>query len=236
MPLRCLDCQTRLLEHASETDVRHDDVRAHLDSCATCAKFAVRAALHRRAFGDLVRLGIPSELDGRVVAACHAGYRQERAVARIANLARWNVPTELDRKVLEPQDGRSLVERSTAPDVLDRLVSEDLRDPAKAIARRFAGRLERLRAPAELRRRVERVFGARVTARMPRLPRFLQLAAAVLLVAVGGGLFLMRPKPERRYSFEVRHASAQASVDPMIRGMLNGLSGGLLDATQGGQR
>lgn len=236
MSLYCLECQDRLLEHASETGVLHDDVRAHLDSCAVCTQFAARAALHRRAMGELARLPPPSELDGRVVAACHAGYRQERAIARIADLARWNVPTELDSKVLEPQDGRSLVERSAAPDVLDRLVSEDLRDPSKAITRRFAGRLERLSAPADLRRRVERLFGARVAARMPRASLFLRAAVVVLLVAVGGGLFLMRgDKPERRYSFEVRHASAQA-VDPMIRGMLNGLSGGLLDATQKGER
>lgn len=209
------------------------DTRAHLDSCAVCAAFAERASLVRRGFGELTRLGVPAELDGRVVAAFHGGYRQARAVSQVAHLARWNVPGELDRKVLEPR----ALERTKTPDVLDRLVSEDLRDPSKAIARRFAGRLARLTAPPELRRRVERVFGPRDVTRARRAPRILQLAAAVLIVALGGGVLWMRGKSERpRYSFEVRRESVQASTDPLLRGMLSGLSGGLIDAAQGGPR
>jgi hypothetical protein len=232
MPIHCHECQERLLERTSERDVLPPEMRAHLDSCAACATFAVRAARLQRAFSDLSRHGVPAELDGRVVAACHAGHRQARAASHVAHLSRWNVPGELDRKVLESR----VLDRSTAPDVLDRLVSEDLRDPSKAIARRFAGRLARLAAPPELRRRVERVFGARDATRTRRAPRVLQLAVAVFVVVLGGGLLWMRGKSERRYSFEVRRESVHASADPLLRGMLDGLSGGLLDTAQGGPR
>ncbi len=232
MSLHCHECQERLLARTSERDVLPGDTRAHLDSCAACATFAVRAANLGRAFSDLLRREVPAELDGRIVAACHAGYRQARVVSHVAHLSRWNVPGELDRKVLEPR----ALERSIAPDVLGRLVSEDLRDPSKAIARRFAGRLARLAAPPELRRRVERVFGPHDVTRARRAPRILQLAAAVFVVVLGGGLLLMRGKPERQYSFEVRRESVHASTDPLLRGMLDGLSGGLLDTAQRGPR
>ncbi len=241
MSNRCHECQERLIARTGDGDVLSRDMREHLDSCAACAAFAVRVGSHQRALGALPRRDVPVELDGRVVAACHAGYRQARAVAHIADLARWNVPGELDRKVLEPR----ALDRASAPDVLDRLVSEDLRDPSKAIARRFAGRLARLAAPPELRRRIERALAGRDAERasgtsdssMTRRPqRVLQLAAAVLVVVLGGGVFLMRGKSEPRYSFEVRRVSLDASTDPLLRGMLSGLSGGLLDAQRGDVR
>lgn len=232
MTLRCHECQERLLARASESDVLSRETRAHLDSCADCAAFAARSGLQRRALTSLPRRAAPQELDGRVVAACHAGYRQARAVAQIADLARWSVPGELDRKVLE----RERLDRPATPEVLDRLVSEDLRDPSKAIARRFAGRLARLAAPPELRRRVERALGANGHGQPRRVSRALQLAAAIMVVGLGGGLLWMRGKSEPRYSFEVVRVSASASTDPVLRGMLSGLSGGLLDAPRGESR
>lgn len=231
MSLRCQDCQDQLLANALDVTVAPAAVEAHMRECDLCARYAQSVALQRRAFGEIARMRAPEALDGRVVAACHAGHRQERAVALVANLVRWNVPAELDRKVLDAQDGQSLVPLTTAPDVLDRLVSEDLRDPSKAIARRFTGRLARLKAPAELGGRVARALSAGGIRSGPRSRWLLPTAAVALFLALGASALLMRHPSTPHYSFEVRRG-AQAATDPLIRSLLNGVTGGALDASQ----
>lgn len=201
-------------------------VREHLDGCAACTQFAARHAQLRRAFGELPRRDAPAELAGRVVAACHGGYRQERALDFVARLSRWNVPSELDRKVWE----ESAEDAPSAPDVLERLVEEDLRDPSKALARRFAGRLTRLSAPDELLGRVEQAMAARAVRPRARVVRYAPALVALGIATIAFvALWSKRDAGVREYSFEVRRATI-ASLAPEARSILDGLSGGSLSA------
>jgi len=204
------------------------------------------------ALGGLERMDAPSSLAGSVVCAIHAGHRQDRAAASLVALARRSAPNELEERLLdEPR-------RQSAPDVLDRLVAEELADPAKAMASRFAGRLPRLQAPAALDRYVESALrgqpgqgsqdqgsqdqGSRGQARVPaRIPviglrRFGPLAAAAGLLAVlwVGRALLVEPGPRTDISFMVRHAESIDDLGPTARTWMTGLAGGVLDA--GGPR
>jgi hypothetical protein len=115
--------------------------------------------------------------------------------------------------------------------VLDRLVDENLRRGSADAGRRFASRLDRLRAPRVLRGRIEssaRYFLGEHSARGNRL-----LAAAAVLVLFGGGLwFGLRASKEASsvVGLQVRHESSLDALDPMARSLLGGLSGGLVDA------
>lgn len=201
-------------------------LREHLDGCAACSHFAARHTQLRRAFGELRRYDAPADLAGRVVAACHGGYRQERALDFVARLARWNVPSELDRKVW----AESVADAPAAPDVLGRLVEEDLRDPSKALARRFAGRLPRLTAPDELLERVERAMSARAERPRARVARYAPALVALGIATIAlVALWSKRDAGVREYSFEVRRATV-ASLAPEARSILDGLSGGSISA------
>lgn len=125
---------------------------------------AVRAQWGRlveqaRALGALERLPVPEDLQGRVVAALHAGHRQERVTRLFSGLSRRTAPSELGARV------RHLAERPfarlSAPSVLDRLVEVEVEVDATDAALASAGgggggtgsaglrrpRLRELRAP-----------------------------------------------------------------------------------------
>jgi hypothetical protein len=224
----CRDCQERLIAHAGDRSAFEPDLAQHVNACEACASFARRSERQVSALAGLERRVAPVELDGRVVAACHGGHRQERATAQLRALNRWSVPAELDARVLDQERERIAREASKAPSVLDRLVDEDLRDPPKALAQRFAGRLERLRAPGVLRVRVERTAGNRFSLGRRRL-RVLAAASllVVLLFSIGGGIYWLE-KP--RYSFEVVYESSLDGLQPVAGALLGGLTGGMTDA------
>jgi hypothetical protein len=228
MSSTCRELRDRLIAHAGDAAAFDSDLARHVDQCASCSAIARRVAQQATALRALERNTAPLALDGRVVAACHGGHRQERTLAAVRALTRWHVPAELDAKVLDEEYGRILRETSTAPAVLDRLVDEDLRDPPRARARRFAGRLERLRAPRALRLRVEQTADARRVA----VRRRVRVAAAAtlvlaLFVSVSAAIYWLR-KP--KYDFEVVHETSIEGLDPMPRAMLASLTGGMLDA------
>jgi hypothetical protein len=185
-----------------------------------------------RALSSLERMEAPSALDGSVVCAINAGHRQDRAAASLVGLTRQAAPNELEDRLLhEPR-------RQVAPDVLDRLVAEELADPAKAMASRFAGRLPRLKAPAALDRYVESSLQGRPGSdhraeRRLQLPthRFGPLAAAAGLLAVLwiGRTMLVDPEPTE-LSFSVSKAETVDDLGPTARSWMTGLAGGILDA------
>jgi hypothetical protein len=245
MPSICRVFRDRVLAHGGEPPAFEPDLAQHVISCASCASFARRVSDHAHALRGLVRRAAPGELDGVVVAACNAGHRQARAISALHALSRWEVPAELDTKVLEGERSRDVWgESPKAPRVLDRLVDEDLHDPPKALARRFTGRLERLRAPGVLRARVE--HGALASSSAPesepaggrntlrelagrRTLRVLVLvglsaAAAVLVVS---GIYWSRAP---RYSFDVVHESSLEKFDPVVSSLLGAVTGGVSDA------
>jgi hypothetical protein len=221
----CQDLRDRLLESRGSLSGADAILVAHLEACAECTAFARRAAQVELSFSRLARLTAPPELEGLTVGVLQAGRRQERAVVALRGLARLPAPPELVGRALE--DSANAIR---APAVLERLVDEDLRNSTGALARRFAGRLERRRAPQALRERLQR--SARTLLRPAAARRNLVAAAALVVFLVAGGLWIHRratTSTQEDYGFEVRYESGLGAMDPMARSLLGGLSGGLVD-------
>ena len=220
----CQDTRDRLLE--SESSASDDaSLSAHLAACGECAEFARRARQIRAGLSQVSRVAAPRELDGLVVAATQPGSRQERAVAALSSLARLPAPAELVGRALEAP-----TVRPRAPAVLDRLVDEDLRDASAAMARRFAGRLDRRRAPPVLLERLQQ--SAFSVLRTDTTRRNVLAAAAVVLLLASGGWWLSRhaaPAESPDFGFEVRYEAGFGGLHPMARNLLGGLSGGAVD-------
>lgn len=220
---RHFDCESVRFALIQRADGPHDDAAldAHVAACAACRRELARGEMRAKLVRSLDRVAAPSALDGIVVAALQAGARQARAVRAVEAMPALEAPDELARRI------PGLV----APAVLDRLVGEDLADPSKALARRYAGRLERLRAPADLEERLgrdahrpRRIVGAGILA-----------AAGVLLVAA----VLIFTYVERHETTTTRPSGPELVVervdsvrdlDPEAGRLLSTLTGGFLDA------
>lgn len=206
---------------------------AHALECAACARFAARAMPIRRALAALPRRDAPRELDGRVVAELGAGVRQERAVAAVRALGRVAPPAELDSAV--GGEARAAADtqstgRPAAPRVLERLVAEELADPAKATVRRFVGSLRRVRAPRELSAAVARdlaAHGSRASFSRSRTRKVYRLAAAAVVAAIAVPITLWSlATRETRRPFRVEYVRSLEGLDPIARGWLDAASGG----------
>jgi hypothetical protein len=266
----------------------------HRASCGACDEFARRVDALVRALRELERKAAPAELAGFVVAACHEGQRQDRAVAALAALGRLRAPDALDGRVLDrhsPGNTRArhepseldaearehalregeldereldaldeLAERELdaappgdegrlhVPHVLDRLVDEELREPSKALVRRFAGRLPRLSAPAELDERVHRMLATGELAG-PRANRWpsanaWMLRAAALFVLFGAGVGVLvwalgrtANNPSGRaqglLAVRIERVHSAAELTPEARALIGGITGGLSEFTVG---
>lgn len=224
MTFTCTAARDAILEHRGLARPDDFELRAHLDACVECASFAHRAGALAAALSTLPRRAAPHELAGLVVAATQAGHREDRVVRTLSALSRLPAPSALDAIALrEARIG------PRAPDVLERLVDEDLRDPAAALSRRFTGRLDRRRAPGALGERLSRSAWTRLQSRGRR--RVLSLAAGAALLAMAGTWFFGRiphgtPADD---GFEVVYESSLESMDPMARAFLSSLSGGVVD-------
>ena len=113
----------------------------------------------------------------------------------------------------------SVMDYASVPPVLDRLVAEELAQPAVHRVERFAGDLERIPAPEVLERRVGR------TLRRRSLPvaGIATLAAACLVIWFTFGR--TRDELSRRQLRVVRVESAGA-LSPLARGLALSLGGG----------
>jgi hypothetical protein len=175
----CPDQRERLIAVAVG-DARPDfALDAHMARCSGCHTWLARVEQHIGLLRELPRVPVPTSLDGLAVAATQAGFRQDRAVDALSGLSPVTMPIEVDLAIWPT--GKS------APPVLDRLVDNDLQEQTRGIARRFAGRIERLSAPRSLDARVKSVWGAGPwhLGRRPSDRRWLALAGAVLLVVMG---------------------------------------------------
>lgn len=219
----CRDFLDAMLESALDHSVS-EPIARHVAQCPSCGQSLERLRRTRDAIAQLPARRAPEELDGLVVAATQAGHRQERVVAHLRALLREPVPIDLEEKV---EGGGALlagVSRQHAPAVLDRLVDEDLRDPRKALTRRYLHRLERMGAPEVLRVRVARVLAS------PQRParRGLFLGAAMLLFLLAGlWTFHAMSRPSARASYELVYASDLSELEPIARDLLAGMTGGL---------
>jgi hypothetical protein len=187
------------------------ELAAHLAACTPCGAERARHARLAQDLGSLARRAAPAQLDARLEAdmagrpteravssqgllrppaapadlaglvgsAMNAGHRQDRAAAWVVGLAPRPAPGALDGRV------RELPARQPAPGVLDRLVAEELADPAKSMASRFLGRLERRSAPRGLERRLVRARGEHETpSRTDGAGRRLAVVSSLLAAAL----------------------------------------------------
>lgn len=190
--------------------------------CPECDAWQKRQMLVTRALLALEPLRAPELLLAATANEIEAG-SEARFVRLLGGLEPRVAPRELEER-LESEGfyaiflRRLSVER--APHVLERLVAEELVDPA-ASTRRFAGSLPRRRAPLAL---AERLAQRRFAPVAPR--RLVPLAAAL---AASLALWLgwrARQTDEPRYAFRVRTAEASA-LEPLARQLGAALGGGV---------
>lgn len=235
----CQSCRDELLSSAFPAEAGS----THASACASCAAWRERAARQIAALRELPRREAPFELDGRVVATREAGYRQGRAARALLELGRVSSPVELEtavdaglgRAASGPIEGAAPLR---APSVLDRLVAEELGDPAKAGARRYLGSLRRQRAPAVLLQRLALELREGRAARPRRRARQAWWAASLAGAAVF--LWVARLAVESARGTgqepfvlpEVRVVDSTEALPSVATSLLGGLLGGALDVRE----
>ena len=186
----------------------------------------------------------------------------EGVVRLVRDLSRLDVPEELDHRVALEAIGSVPVaglatglERQAAPAVLDRLVAEELLDPAAALTERFTGDLPRerpqgltvlLRAAltgdgAKIQTGNLRTEGSRTSSPFPEpgepepfragARRLGWRAAALTGLAAAACLpFLLRPQGTERPSFRTQLTLVEdaSQLDPLTLRLGAAMSGGLL--------
>lgn len=183
---------------------------------------------------ELTRLSVPDELEARVAREL-GGERTRRLERVLGSLARRGAPAALDERLVEwlerdcagdeergsrkAQAVRAL-ELHSAPNVLERLVDEELAAPQRHRVERLSGSLPRLGAPPELADRLGTSVRRRTLTRLVLGP-VVALAAAGLVVwlAIGHD---PEPRPRR---FEVIHASSLDEMAPLARALAESLAG-----------
>ena len=252
MTSACDTFRQRWLDRLGASGADLADPRAEHPHCEVCARWARRAAQVRALLGELPVRSAPAELEEAVAhaLAAPAGERVERALAA---LSIRRAPAALDERVaaalsategehagsLEADLGIQAVralERLAAPSVLERLVEEELAEPTLARAERFAGDLERRRAPHLLERRFVGALRREAGRRSVLKPVVALIAAGLVVwVAVRGD-----GERAREYRFQVLRIEARATelLDPRALELLDALSGGLSFAppAEGGRR
>jgi hypothetical protein len=220
----CRDFHFAMLETAPERPAAESALGAHLEQCASCQRSFEGICRTRAALVRLASLPAPAALDGLVVAATQAGQRQERVLAHLRTALRHEAPARLDTRLGAGSSLIGEVARVNAPTVLERLVTEELRDPQHALTRRYVSRLKRLDTPHSLRGQVQQVLGS---PRRPAGRRMLLAGAAlaVLCAAMWGWWSLERTQTRPR--FLVVNVDDMRELDPFARAMLSGVTGGL---------
>jgi hypothetical protein len=185
----------------------------HAARCEACARWARVAELASESLKGLARLPAPPDLESAVAREL-AGDRVPRIERVLQSLVRRSAPKELDERVSafkfaspvsEPEPKVHVLRAldvQPAPEVLARLVDEELQAPERHRVERLAGSLERLSAPQDLEARVD----ARV--RRQAIRRLILIPAATLAAAAWMLWFSLRSGPEpRARRFEVVEAS-----------------------------
>lgn len=209
----------------------------HASECPACASWMDSSRRMVAALARLERVPAPVELVARVELEL-AGDRSRRLQRVLNSFVRRGAPAALDERLSEflgvngarvderrgPPKAEVLraLEVHSAPDVLERLLSEELEAPERQRVERFSGTLERMRAPAALAERIGSVVRRRALGRLVLGP-LATLAAAGLVVWIA----VRRGEPEpRRYRFEVVQAASLDGIDPLARALAESLNGG----------
>lgn len=222
----------------------------HARECAACVEAARRMERHSIAVRALGRIPVPAELEGRVVAELYAGRRQERAASALDRLARVDVPERLAEIVDRARDDADsaadaqsrddvsgprsplALGRLHAPEILRRLVEEELSHPVQSRIARHLGGLERKVAPAALDARVYALLTSarpRRTWQQPR-PAWIAISAAAAVLVIGWTLWSnsSMSAAEHHYSFKVVEVSSVRYLDPLARDLMAGVGPGML--------
>lgn len=186
------------------------ELHAHALSCAGCRAALARWSAQARVLRAMPRAQVPAELDGRVVAAFHAGARQTRALDHVQSLSRVQAPSELDVRMTQMLAG------------------------AHTSAARFErGESDGRRAPAELDQRVARDWrAARAVKQTRQTTRAWAAFAVASLAMVTAWLVWPRSEavPALQPEIELVQVRSLRELDPLSRGLLDSVSGGALSA------
>ena len=205
--------------------------RAHREGCADCVTWSERVDKQVRALRGLSSMTAPSELDERLEGVFQNG-DEDRFARLLGSLETLRAPAELDERMATEGLAAPFLRTMTAleaPSVLDRLVEEELLDPALARMKRFPGDLERLEAPASLADRLDRSGESRPRPR--RLAPLVAAVAAAFLLWVGLRTDRKAFDQEPAYSFQVSYANASA-LEPIAASLAGALSGGSVHAVE----
>lgn len=208
----------------------------HTHACAACGAWTRAAERLYAELGSLPRMQAPQELEAHVTQEL-AGDRSRRLERILGSTVRHGAPAELDARVDgllarwksvgdEARGSRKAgairaLDVHSAPEVLERLLDEELRDPSRHVAERFPGGLERLKAPLALEERLRSHMSRRTLSRLVLGP-LATLAAAALIVWITQ---LRGDSSQHRYRFEVIQAASLDELDPLARAFAESLGG-----------
>ena len=216
--------------------------------CPQCAEWETRHAAQVKLLRSLRPLQLPEseslqEPRSTPLAAPLAAPNAEPQVALsapveslLAELPGLQAPQELDQRValevgqaqaLEPSGGPlGCLETHVSPSVLDRLVEEELASPLGHQSARLIGRLQRLKAPADLDQRVaEELTPASSRSRGARSGGWISFLAACLV----GWLAVRAFTPEERAPgrrLTIVRANSLAELSPIARSHMEALGAG----------
>jgi|GEM_PF-853611 len=226
MTPRCDSIQERMAAECAAPRPWSSSIEEHLRQCEACARKAGELERLSGVLGQLPSVPAPAELEGRVVAVCQAGFRQDRAVRGLQEVGALKAPSALDERielVFAEMRASGELPRPQAPSELDERVSADLADPTRSNTQRFLSRLRRLPAPSSLLGRVDREL-RHGTESAPGRPWRAPAWAAGLAAAAGLLLWLgfsPASSPEvpdlPSFAFEVVEVSGLEALSPRGR-------------------
>jgi hypothetical protein len=207
---------------------QEDWLAAHLERCPECRAWSQRVEDRERRLAALPAQPAPDELTNAVWG--EVAFPELRIARAISSLERLAAPIELDARVAEElHPGRvaaaSLggLSPAAAPDVLERLVEEELADPEGHRAARFVGSLEPVEAPLRLEGRLGEPSGAPPRRRRGLVGATLSLVAVALLVVWALRGTGENAPPQRKLPLVV--AESPQELDPLARGLALALGG-----------
>lgn len=240
-PTICADLREDTLDELG----RSAGFKSHADDCTACQDWLVRQSKIVGVLRSLDRHVAPREMEGAAEFALQVGTTV--LAEDLRSLERFEAPGELAEmlaiNLAEPVWIQLLTDlpQVTAPDVLDRLVAEELQDHPAAVTRRFAGGLFRKQGPVSLTEQVAAGLAqpAGPQASHAWLKPLMGLAAAVFVVG-SVGFFGNHDEPKVfKPSFTVVEVESLASVSPFGGALIRGLAGvqsASESLTDGGQR
>ena len=211
----------------------------HVVECADCARWAAAMRAQVETLSSLSRKRIPE----RVATSVDGDLAQppillERA---LRSLPRPSAPSELallvsrslatPRPAVDPVRSLQILDVAMVPDVLERLIDEELGEPRAHRVDRFVGNLDPRRAPDEL---VERTDASLRQSSFRRLVLFsLASVAAAILVLWFAVLGRNGSDASPARSFRVVRAETLDQLDPFARQLASALGGGIQPAAKG---